>query len=437
MFSRRRGDGGGSDEYEPVRPPGAVEVANFSDPGLHWDTNVAAWEIVPGRRWSSSRIRRDKRTRDSQGGAQASEALRRTAPRDPSGSAPLEGQRVGNTTGLLCNLPMRFEGRWYDDCAPWNGGEWCLTVDKGWDLCNPQTFPLPEAPAVPAAGSASRVAEEPLLAARGELTENVQPAEPAELDEPCEDRWEGYLNLASGTSYGCAEWALEGGCQMAPLASMDCARTCGFCDPPTVGSLLDSAGEKDAAGEETLLSLLGVPEGETKGSSGSRLDESLAEGRGGGRGGPWGACAPPVMIFDFDGVLKYGSRSPGLAAKEVTERFLDMGYHIAVSTGSDFADYKQDFVQTKVSRRAFPDELWRSGAFVKNTRAKDFAIRSIMEFFGQTCDACVVLFDDNDYRWAARQSNTHLVRVDGGRGLLPRHYEEAMQYLRSECLAPQ
>ena len=143
------------------------------------------------------------------------------------------------------------------------------------------------------------------------------------------------------------------------------------------------------------------------------------------------------MIFDFDGVLKYGARSPGLAAKEVTERFLDMGYHIAVSTGSDFAEYKQDFVQTKVSRRAFPDELWRSGAFVKNTRAKDFAIRSIMEFFGQTCDACVVLFDDNDYRWAARQSNTHLVRVSGGRGLLPRHYEEAMQYLRSECLAPQ
>merc|ERR1712224_18311 len=127
------------------------------------------------------------------------------------------------------------------------------------------------------------------------------------------------------------------------------------------------------------------------------------------------------------GAVRYGCAEWASEGGGQVEKFLDMGFHIAVSTGSDFADYKQEFVQEKVSRRAFPDELWRSGAFVKNTRAKDFAIRSIMEFFGQRCDECVILFDDNDYRWAARQSNTHLVRVDGGRGLVPRHYNEAMQ----------
>lgn len=443
FVSFRRRSGGGSDEYEPVRPPGPVQLANFSDPAVPWDAAAAGWETVPGRRWSSSRVSRDPRTRNGRRRAAASDALRATAPRDPTSAGEAgvaAGRRVGNSTGLLCNLPMRFEGRWYDDCAPWNGGEWCLTVDKGWDLCNPESLSPAEVHPAPL----SRVVEPAPVRVEPEAQGAGAGAAPAE-EEPCEDRWKGYQG-ARDAVYGCTEWALEGGCQVEALSKQDCARTCGYCGPEgsrrradqarvTVGSLLDNTASNigvEIGPDGTVSDLLDVPLPADVGQGASSRLEPPAVGSGGsGR-----ACAPPVMIFDFDGVLKFGASSPGVAAQEITERFLDMGFHIAVSTGSDFADYKQEFVQEKVSRRAFPDELWRSGAFVKNTRAKDFAIRSIMEFFGQRCDECVILFDDNDYRWAARQSNTHLVRVGGGRGLRPVHFAQAMQYLESKCLAP-
>ena len=445
-FRRRSGD---SDEYEPVRPPGPVQLANFSDPAVPWDAGAAGWETVPGRQWSSSRVRRDPRTRDGRRRAAASDALRAGAPVNPSSvgeSGAPAGRRVGNSTGLLCNLPMRFEGRWYEDCAPWNGGEWCLTVDKGWDLCNPESLSPVEVQPAPL----SRAVEPaPLRPESGPALEPEAQGAGAggapEEGEPCVDKWGGYMGETGAVRYGCAEWASEGGCQVENLSRLDCARTCGFCTPGgerpsdpagvTVGSLLEGTASSgvEVGPDGTVSDLLGVALPAAGGPGGSsRLDPPTPAG--GGRGER--ACAPPVMIFDFDGVLKYGTSFPGVAAQEITEKFLDMGFHIAVSTGSDFADYKQEFVQEKVSRRAFPDELWRSGAFVKNTRAKDFAIRSIMEFFGQRCDECVILFDDNDYRWAARQSNTHLVRVGGGRGLRPVHFTQAMQYLESKCLAP-
>ncbi len=202
-------------------------------------------------------------------------------------------------------------------------------------------------------------------------------------------------------------------------------------DEPALPWDADAAGwEVSGLNSATDLPGVPLPTAGTQGAS-SRLEPPTV---GGGEGGE--TCAPPVMIFDFDGVLKYGTGSPGVAAREITESFLDMGFHIAVATGSDFADYKQEFVQEKVSRRAFPDELWRSGAFVKNCRDKDIAISSIMDFFGQRCEECVILFDDSDYRWAARRANAHLVRVGGGRGLLPQHFAQALQYLESKCLAP-